>query len=98
VPNLNRQTIALREILEAPEFVNSPSKLTLAMDGLHGAFASRTCGHAALADRGFDRDRKERVHQLADDVDLYKASPDEVNWCWLIRRGWKLNLYEIFRT
>ena len=31
VPNINRQTIALREILEAPEFMNSPSKLTLAM-------------------------------------------------------------------
>src|SRR5213076_1829072 len=25
VPNLNRQTIALREIVEAPEFFNSPS-------------------------------------------------------------------------
>jgi len=31
VPNDKRQTIALREIIEAPEFVNSPSKLTLAM-------------------------------------------------------------------
>jgi len=31
VPNIRRQTIALREILEAQEFVGSPSKLTLAM-------------------------------------------------------------------
>src|SRR6266853_6739596 len=31
VPNDRRQTIALREIIEAPEFSNSPSKLTLAM-------------------------------------------------------------------
>src|SRR5205807_3507604 len=31
VPNDKRQTIALREIIEAPEFMNSPSKLTLAM-------------------------------------------------------------------
>jgi len=37
VPNINRQTIALREIIEAPEFINSPSKLTLAMGrDLHG--------------------------------------------------------------
>src|SRR5262249_11263039 len=37
VPNIHRQTIALREILEAPEFLNSPSKLTLAMGrDLHG--------------------------------------------------------------
>src|SRR6266704_96967 len=37
VPNDKRQTIALREIIEAPEFVNSPSKLTLAMGrDLHG--------------------------------------------------------------
>src|SRR5437773_3865804 len=32
-----RQTIALREIIEAPEFIHSPSKLTLAMGrDLHG--------------------------------------------------------------
>ena len=31
VPNHHRQTIALREVIESPEFVNSPSKLTLAM-------------------------------------------------------------------
>jgi S-DNA-T family DNA segregation ATPase FtsK/SpoIIIE len=37
VPNINRQTIALREIIESPEFLNSPSKLTLAMGrDLHG--------------------------------------------------------------
>src|SRR6266436_1120863 len=37
VPNDRRQTIALREIFEAPEFINSPSKLTLAMGrDLHG--------------------------------------------------------------
>ncbi|HME11590.1 MAG TPA: DNA translocase FtsK 4TM domain-containing protein, partial [Candidatus Acidoferrum sp.] len=37
VPNINRQTIALREIIEAPEFIGSPSKLTLAMGrDLHG--------------------------------------------------------------
>src|SRR5438477_418506 len=37
VPNDKRQTIALREIIEAPEFMNSPSKLTLAMGrDLHG--------------------------------------------------------------
>src|SRR5260370_38814836 len=29
VPNDKRQTIALRDIIEAPEFINSPSKLTL---------------------------------------------------------------------
>src|SRR6202043_813680 len=37
VPNINRQTIALRDVIEAPEFINSPSKLTLAMGrDLHG--------------------------------------------------------------
>ncbi len=37
VPNDKRETIALREIIEATEFANSPSKLTLAMGrDLHG--------------------------------------------------------------
>jgi S-DNA-T family DNA segregation ATPase FtsK/SpoIIIE len=31
VPNHHRQTIALREIIESPEFVHSPSKLTVAL-------------------------------------------------------------------
>ncbi|HEX9759625.1 MAG TPA: DNA translocase FtsK [Candidatus Acidoferrales bacterium] len=31
VPNIHRQTIVLREILESAEFVNSPSKLTLGL-------------------------------------------------------------------
>src|SRR5205823_911953 len=41
VPNDKRQTIALREIIEAPEFIHSPSKLTLAMGrDLHGRIRS----------------------------------------------------------
>src|SRR6202162_3166537 len=31
VPNQHRQTITLRETIESPEFVNSPSKLTLSL-------------------------------------------------------------------
>ncbi len=31
VPNQHRQTITLREVIESPEFVNSPSKLTLSL-------------------------------------------------------------------
>ena len=70
VPNLSRQTIALREIIEAPEFINSASKLTLAMGrDLHGQNSRhRSRRHAALADRRLHRHRQERVHQLADDV------------------------------
>jgi len=52
VPNDKRQPLALREIIEAPEFMNSPSKLTLAMGGICTPDSRDGArGHAALADR-----------------------------------------------
>jgi len=73
-------------------------QLTLAMGrDCTGAFASRTCGHAHLLIAG-STGPEERVHQLADDVDLYKASPDEVKLVLVDPKRLELNLYEIFRT
>jgi len=71
VPNDKRQTIALRDIIEAPEFLNSPSKLN-AGDGARFAWAHtnhRLGGHATLADRRLEPAPGRAVHQLAADVD-----------------------------
>ena len=68
VPNQHRQTITLREVIESPEFVNSPSKLTLALgqgsDRAHPRV--RSGANAAPADRRLDRHGQERLSQLPD--------------------------------
>ncbi len=80
VPNLNRQTIALREIVEAPEFFNSPSKLTLAMGrDLHGRIRVTDLAampHLLIAG-STGTGKSVFINSLMMSI-LYKASPDEV--------------------
>jgi S-DNA-T family DNA segregation ATPase FtsK/SpoIIIE len=77
VPNANRQTIALREQIESAEFVNSPSKMTLALgkDLIGRNRVSDLCADAAPAHCRFDRNGQERFPQLLILSMLYKARP-----------------------
>jgi S-DNA-T family DNA segregation ATPase FtsK/SpoIIIE len=96
VPNDNRQTIALREIIEAPEFVNSPSKLTLAMGrDLHGRIRITDLAampHLLIAG-STGTGKSVFINSLMMSI-LYKASPDEVKVVLIDPKRLELCLYE----
>jgi S-DNA-T family DNA segregation ATPase FtsK/SpoIIIE len=96
VPNDKRQTIALREIIEAPEFVNSPSKLTLAMGrDLHGRIRVTELAampHLLIAG-STGTGKSVFINSLMMSI-LYKASPDEVKMVLVDPKRLELNLYE----
>jgi S-DNA-T family DNA segregation ATPase FtsK/SpoIIIE len=96
VPNLNRQTIALREIIEAPEFVNSPSKMTLAMGrDLHGRIRVTDLAampHLLIAG-STGTGKSVFINSLMMSM-LYKASPDELKLVLVDPKRLELNLYE----
>jgi S-DNA-T family DNA segregation ATPase FtsK/SpoIIIE len=96
VPNDRRQTIALREIIEAPEFINSPSKLTLAMGrDLHGRIRVTDLAampHLLIAG-STGTGKSVFINSLMMSI-LYKASPDEVKLVLVDPKRLELNLYE----
>jgi S-DNA-T family DNA segregation ATPase FtsK/SpoIIIE len=96
VPNDKRQTIALREIIEAPEFVNSPNKLTLAMGrDLHGRIRVTELAampHLLIAG-STGTGKSVFINSLLMSI-LYKASPDEVKLVLVDPKRLELNLYE----
>jgi len=95
VPNINRQTIALREILEAPEFVNSTSKLTLAMGrDLHGRMRVTDLAqmpHLLIAG-STGTGKSVFINSLMMSI-LYKASPDDVKLVLVDPKRLELSLY-----
>ena len=96
VPNLNRQTIALREIIEAPEFINSSSKLTLAMGrDLHGRIRVTDLSampHLLIAG-STGTGKSVFINSLLVSM-LYKASPEEVKVVLVDPKRLELCLYE----
>jgi len=96
VPNDRRQTIALREIIEAPEFINSPSKLTLAMGrDLHGRIRVTDLAampHLLIAG-STGTGKSVFINSLMVSI-LYKASPEEVKLVLVDPKRLELNLYE----
>jgi len=96
VPNDRRQTIALREIIETPEFINSPSKLTLAMGrDLHGRIRVTDLAampHLLIAG-STGTGKSVFINSLMMSI-LYKASPDEVKLVLVDPKRLELNLYE----
>jgi len=96
VPNLNRQTIALREIIEAPEFINSPSRLTLAMGrDLHGRIRVTDLAampHLLIAG-STGTGKSVFINSLLMSI-LYKASPDDVKVVLVDPKRLELCLYE----
>src|SRR5258705_2692169 len=96
VPNVNRQTIALREIIEAQEFVGSASKLTLAMGrDLHGRIRVTDLAsmpHLLIAG-STGTGKSVFINSLMMSI-LYKATPDEVKMVLVDPKRLELNLYE----
>ena len=96
VPNVNRQTIALREIVEAQEFVGSPSKLTMAMGrDLHGRIRVTDLAsmpHLLIA--GSTGTGKSVFLNSVIVSMLYKATPDELKIVLVDPKRLELNLYE----
>jgi len=96
VPNDRRQTIALREIIEAPEFASSPSKLTLAMGrDLHGRIRVTDLSampHLLIAG-STGTGKSVFINSLMMSI-LYKASPDEVKLVLVDPKRLELSLYE----
>jgi len=96
VPNDRRQTIALREIIEAPEFINSPSKLTLAMGrDLHGRIRVTELAampHLLIAG-STGTGKSVFINSLMMSI-LFKASPDEVKLVLVDPKRLELSLYE----
>ena len=96
VPNDKRQTIALREIIEAPEFIHSPTKLTLAMGrDLHGRIRVTELAampHLLIAG-STGTGKSVFINSLLMSI-LYKASPDEVKLVMVDPKRLELCLYE----
>ncbi|MGB7844378.1 MAG: DNA translocase FtsK [Candidatus Acidiferrum sp.] len=95
VPNDRRQTIALREILEATEFTNSPSKLTLAMGrDLHGRIRVTDLAsmpHLLIAG-STGTGKSVFINSLMMSI-LYKATPEEVKLVLVDPKRLELSLY-----
>ena len=95
VPNDRRQTISLREIIEATEFVNSPSKLTLAMGrDLHGRIRVTDLSsmpHLLIAG-STGTGKSVFINSLMMSI-LYKATPDEVKMVLVDPKRLELSLY-----
>jgi len=96
VPNDRRQTIALREIIEAPEFIHSPSKLTLAMGrDLHGRIRVTELAampHLLIAG-STGTGKSVFINSLMMSI-LFKASPEEVKLVLVDPKRLELSLYE----
>ncbi|MGB7230076.1 MAG: DNA translocase FtsK, partial [Candidatus Acidiferrum sp.] len=96
VPNITRQTIALREIIEAQEFTNSSSKLTLAMGrDLHGRIRVTDLAampHLLIAG-STGTGKSVFINSLMMSI-LYKASPEDVKLVLVDPKRLELNLYE----
>jgi S-DNA-T family DNA segregation ATPase FtsK/SpoIIIE len=95
VPNDRRQTISLREILEATEFANSPSKLTLAMGrDLHGRIRVTDLAsmpHLLIAG-STGTGKSVFINSLMMSI-LYKATPDDVKMVLVDPKRLELSLY-----
>jgi len=96
VPNDRRETIALREIIEATEFANSGSKLTLAMGrDLHGRIRITDLAsmpHLLIAG-STGTGKSVFINSLLMSI-LYKCTPDDVKVVLVDPKRLELNLYE----
>ena len=96
VPNSHRQTIALRELVESAEFVNSPSRLTLAL-------GKDLIGHNRVSDLAqmphlliagsTGTGKSVFLNSLIISM-LYKATPDELKLVLTDPKRLELGLYE----
>src|SRR6266849_2551087 len=96
VPNAHRQTIALREQIESAEFVNSPSKLTLALGkdliGRNRVSDLAQMPHLLIAG-STGTGKSVFLNSLILSM-LYKATPDELKLLLVDPKRLELGLYE----
>jgi len=96
VPNHRRQTIVLREEVESPEFVNSPSKLTLAMGkDLIGRIRVTDLAqmpHLMIAG-ATGTGKSVFINSMIVSM-LYKATPEEMKLVLVDPKRLELGLYE----
>ena len=96
VPNQRRQTIALREVVESPDFVNSPSKLTLALgkDLIGRVRVSDLAQMPHLLIAGSTGTGKSVFLNSLIVSMLYKATPEELKLVMVDPKRLELGLYE----
>ena len=96
VPNQHRQTITLREVIESPEFVNSTSKLTLALgkDLIGRMRVSDLAQMPHLLIAGSTGTGKSVFLNSLIVSMLYKATPDELKLVMVDPKRLELGLYE----
>ena len=96
VPNQHRQTITLRETIESPEFVNSPSKLTLSLgkDLIGRIRVSDLAQMPHLLIAGSTGTGKSVFLNSLIVSMLYKATPDELKFLMVDPKRLELGLYE----
>ena len=96
VPNQHRQTIMLREVIESPDFVNSASKLTLALgkDLIGRVRVSDLAQMPHLLIAGSTGTGKSVFLNSLIVSMLYKATPDELKLVMVDPKRLELGLYE----
>jgi S-DNA-T family DNA segregation ATPase FtsK/SpoIIIE len=95
-PNPHRETIALREVIECPDFVNSASKLTLGMgkDLIGRLRVSNLAEMPHLLIAGSTGTGKSVFLNSLVVSMLYKATPDELKLVMVDPKRLELGLYE----
>jgi S-DNA-T family DNA segregation ATPase FtsK/SpoIIIE len=96
VPNPHRETIALREVIECPDYVNSASKLTLAMgkDLIGRLRVSNLAEMPHLLIAGSTGTGKSVFLNSLIVSMLYKATPEELKLVLVDPKRLELGLYE----
>ena len=96
VPNQRRQTIMLREVIESPDYVSSPSKLTLALgkDLIGRVRVSDLAQMPHLLIAGSTGTGKSVFLNSLIVSMLYKATPDELKLVMVDPKRLELGLYE----
>jgi S-DNA-T family DNA segregation ATPase FtsK/SpoIIIE len=96
VPNVHRQTIALREVIESAEFINSGSKLTIALGkdliGHIRAAELTQMPHLLIAG-ATGTGKSVFINSMLVSM-LYKATPDELKLVMIDPKRLELGLYE----
>lgn len=96
VPNLHRETIALREIIESQEFAGSNAKLTVTLGkDLGGRMRAADLGqmpHLLIAG-STGSGKSVAINSMIISL-LYKNQPDEVNFILIDPKRLELGLYE----
>ncbi len=96
VPNVDRHTIFLREIIESEQFQHSSSKLTLALghtiDGQEFLADLQKMPHLLIAG-STGSGKSVMINAIVTSI-LYKAAPDEVKFIMVDPKRLELGLYE----